>query len=165
MKLQWNLRGVSDDELITQLGALVRDEHRLLADVLAHMAEVDARALYYERSFPSMFQYSIEELGLSEAAARRRITAARLVQRYPSILQRVAHGEIHLSGLCVLAPHLKEHNCRELLDAATHCSRRQIEELIATRFPKPDVPATITPIDSEGAAASHDHAASSSAAL
>jgi hypothetical protein len=52
-------------------------------------------------------------------------------------------GQIHKSGLVVLAPHLTEENHRELLAAAKHRSKRQIEMLVAEWFPRPDVPSRI----------------------
>ena len=139
MHARWKLEHVLDDELMAKLDQLVCVEHRVLADVLAHMAEVDARKLYCEDGFASMFQYSVERLKLSEGAARHRITAARLARRWPVILERVASGDIHLSGLGVLAAHLSEGNHLELLEVATGKSKRQIEEMIRARYPISDV--------------------------
>jgi hypothetical protein len=45
--------------------------------------------------------------------------------------------------LSLLRPHLTEANCTELLDAARHASKRDVERLIATIAPRPDVPAVI----------------------
>jgi hypothetical protein len=122
------------------------------ADVLAHLAEVDARKLYADRAYTSMFQYVVEHLGYSEGAARRRITAARLARRFPLVLERVAVGDIHLSGLCVIGPHLTEANHTELLDAARGKSKRRIEELVAARVPRSDVLPMVVPASSDAPA-------------
>jgi hypothetical protein len=58
-------------------------------------------------------------------------------------LQRIADGRLHLSGLCVLVPHLTADNHAELLEAASTLGKRQIEQLVAERFPKPDVPTSL----------------------
>jgi hypothetical protein len=52
-------------------------------------------------------------------------------------------GRVHLSAIGVLAPHLTEANCDELLARATHKSKREVKELVAEIAPKPDVPAQI----------------------
>ncbi len=152
MHAKWELEQVSDDALLAKLDQLVCVEQRLLADVLAHMAEVDARKLFCDFGFASMFQYSVERLKLSEGAARHRITAARLTRRWPVILERIAAGEIHLSGLGVLTAHLSDGNHVELLAAAAHKTKRQIEELIRARFPLSDVLPILVPVDSDTAA-------------
>jgi len=59
------------------------------------------------------------------------------------LLEMLADGRLHLSGIAKLAPHLKEDNRESLLARAAHMSKRRIEELIAELSPKPDVPAAI----------------------
>jgi DNA-binding TFAR19-related protein (PDSD5 family) len=143
---RWDLRECADDEVIAGLDRLVSNERQRTADVLAHVAEIDARKLYADRAYSSMFQYVVEHLGYSEGAARRRITAARLVRRFPLILERVASGAVHLSGLGVIGPHLTEANHVELLDAVRGMTKREMEELIAARAPRPDVLPMIVPV-------------------
>jgi 5-methylcytosine-specific restriction endonuclease McrA len=145
---RWNLRECGDDELISGLDRLVARERQVTADVLAHLAEVDARKLYAHRAYASLFQYVVENLGYSEGAARRRITAARLARRFPLILERLAIGAIHLSGLTLLGPHLTEANHVEWLDEARGKSKRRLEELVAARLPRPDVLPMIVPVTS-----------------
>jgi hypothetical protein len=156
---RWNLRECGDDELISGLDRLVARERQVAADVLAHLAEVDARKLYADRAYTSLFQYVVEHLGYSEGAARRRITAARLARRFPLILERVAVGAIHLSGLTLLGPHLTEANHVEWLDEARGKTKRLIEELVAARMPRLDVLPMITPVTSVPAPAAEPDSA------
>src|SRR5262249_42733529 len=79
-----------------------------------------------------------DELHLSEDAAFKRIRAARLARRFPSIYCAVAEGRLHLSALVLLKPYLTdatEATAAELLAAVTHRSKSQIERLLAERFP------------------------------
>jgi hypothetical protein len=87
----------------------------------------------------SLFAYCTEALGLCESAAGRRIAAARVCRRFSSAFERVASGELHLSVLCALGAHLTSENAAELFELCSRKSRRQIDELLAARFPKPDV--------------------------
>src|SRR5512143_2925726 len=70
---------LSDPELLHSLHASVAGERASTADVLAHIAEVDARQLYLLAAYPSMYAYCVRELNLSEDAAYKRIQAARRV--------------------------------------------------------------------------------------
>jgi hypothetical protein len=130
---------LSDRELLERLEVLVKRERVGLVELLAHLAEVDARKLYLEQACPSMFVYCTQRLHFSESAAYHRITAARVARRFPIVLGKVRAGELHLSGLTVLAPHLTPENHLELLAAARHKSKRAIEVLVAELRPKPDM--------------------------
>ncbi len=122
---------------------LVADERTRTAELLAHLAEVDERRLYLEHATSSLFAYCVEVLGFSEDMAWRRVQAARLARAYPRIFELVASGELHLTALALLAPHLREDNQRDLLEAARHKTKRQVEELLAERFPRADQPVTL----------------------
>jgi len=134
---------LSNKELIAALPLLVQRESQAIAELVAHLAEVDARRLYRDQAVPSMHQYCVDALHLSEGATYKRITAARTARRFPLILEMLADGMLHLSAVCLLAPHLTEKNHAPLLEAAVHLSKRRIELLLAERFPKPDVPQSI----------------------
>ena len=55
----------------------------------------------------------------------------------------VADGRLHLAAVCLLAPHLAPDNADELLAAAAHRTKAELEQLLAERFPRPDVPAQV----------------------
>ena len=110
-----------------------------LLPFMAHVGEVDARKLYLRSACSSMFAYCTDVLHLSEGATCKRIHAARAARKHPLIFELVAAGKLHLSAVCLLAPHLSADNCDELLEQATGCTKRQVEKLLARRLPKPDV--------------------------
>ena len=134
---------LSDPALLHELAAVVARDRNTTAEMLALIAEVDARKLYLPAAYPSMFAYCVGELRLSEDAAAKRIQVARAARRFPVILAGLAAGRLHLTGVGLLVPFLTEATTGELLEAATHRSKAEIEQLIADRFPRPDVPARI----------------------
>ncbi len=138
------LSSVSDRELRQRLSAAVSSERLASADVIFHLAELDRRKLYLEEACSSLFAYCVERLGYSEDGANKRVRVARLVQRFPQVLDDLASGAIHLTGLFLLSGHLTEDNVERMLGEARGKSKRQIEELIARWFPRPDVATTIT---------------------
>ena len=140
------LTSVSDLELRERLSAAVSTERMAAADVVCHLAELDRRKLYLNDACSSLFAYCVERLGYSEDGANKRVRVARLVQRFPQVLDELASGEVHLTGLFLLSGHLTQDNVEQLLAEARGKSKRQLEELIARWFPRPDVPATVTPM-------------------
>jgi hypothetical protein len=140
---RYSLIHLSDSVLLRDLAALVAQDRATTATLLAHLAEVDARKLYLPAAHPSMYSYCVHELRLSEDAAFKRIQAARAARQFPAIFAALADGRLHLAAVCLLAPHLTPDNADALLAAAAHQSKAGIEQLLAQRFPRPDVPAQV----------------------
>ncbi len=133
---------ISDEELISRLLDLVIQSQQHEAELVAHIGEVDERKLYAAQGSPSMFSYCTKVLHLSEDVAYRRIGVARASRKYPILLEMLANGRLHVTGISILLPHLNEENCESLLKRAIHLSKRKIEELIAEVAPRPDVSTT-----------------------
>jgi 5-methylcytosine-specific restriction endonuclease McrA len=83
---------------------------------------------------------------MSEDAAFRRARAAKIARQFPILFEQIAAGEIHLTGLLMLGPHLTEENHREVLARAKHRSKREIARLVRMLDPLPDVPAVVEPL-------------------
>src|SRR5258706_1100744 len=150
---RYSLTHLSDEALRRELSGSVWRERGATAELLAHIAEFDARRLYLPAAYPSMFAYCIGELHLSEDAAAKRIQAARIARKCPVVFAALAEGRVHLSGVCLLAPHLAPEDAAELIAAATHKSKPQIEQLVAERFPRPDLPSRVEAMFSPAAVA------------
>ncbi|HEU4333742.1 MAG TPA: hypothetical protein VFT32_04550 [Candidatus Eisenbacteria bacterium] len=133
-----SLTHLSDDALLRELARLVAHDRVTTAALIAHMAEVDARRLYAPAGYPSMHAYCVGELHLSEDAASKRIQAARAARRFPILLDALADGRLHLTGVCLLAPHLTPGNSNDLISAAQHRRKSEIEGLLLRR-PMPPV--------------------------
>jgi hypothetical protein len=143
MKLRMSLTHLSDEALVASLASVCADERRLLAGLIQHLVEVEDRRLHLKAACSSMFDFCVRRLGMSEGGAFRRINAARLVRRFPGLLGAVERGELHLSSLVLLRDHLTEANVEELVAATRGKSKREVEELLAQRAQRPDVPSTL----------------------
>ena len=128
-----------DAELLGQLRSLVRVQNQLLAEVLPLAGEVEHRRLYLNAACSSMFGYCTQRLGMSEQAAYQHTQAARAACRFPVILELVGKGDLHLAGVCSLGPYLTAENHEELLFASVRRGRKDIEQMLAARFPREDV--------------------------
>ena len=137
---------LSDAELLTATRRHVGRSNQLLASLLAHLAEVEARGIHRTRACSSLYTYCVYELRFSEDEAFRRVSAARLVRRFPVLLDAIAAGELHLTGLLMLGPHLTNENLVEVLARAKHRTKKEIGRLVRKLDPLPDVPARIDPL-------------------
>jgi hypothetical protein len=134
------VRLVADDELLSRLERLVKADRALSLKLLVHLGEVEARKLYLERGYSSMYDYCSKALGMSEAETYLRLLAAKTGKRFPLVLERLAEGGLHLTAIKLLHPHLTAENHVAVLDRARGMSKRQLEVLVAELAPKPDVP-------------------------
>ncbi len=142
---------LADHVVLPGLASVVSQGCENTAETLAYIAVADERKLYLPAAYPSMYQYCLGELHMSEDAAAKRIQAARAARQFPAIFDAVEQGRLHLSGACMLAPHLSRENAAELIEAATHRSKARIETLLAERFPSPDAPTLVMAIEPAGA--------------
>jgi len=133
------LKRLSSEQLLTRLFELVQCSRKLEADLLEHLAEVDARRLYLREGCSSMFAYCVQVLRFAEAVAYKRIAAARAARRYPELLTALRSGDLHLTAVSLLAPQLTAKNVSELLGTARHRTADEIRRMLADRQPKLDV--------------------------
>jgi hypothetical protein len=138
-----SLVDLPDRDLLVELKRLVKQERHATASLIASLAEVDARRLFLGEGCSSLFVYCTRLLHLSESAAYARIAAARAGRRFPIILELLAGGEVSLTTVCLLAPHLTDDNYRRVLDTARRKGKREVEQLVAALHPQPDVVSTI----------------------
>ncbi len=152
---------LSDAQLLESLKSLCGQSRAVLARMLAHLVEVEKRRLHLEVACPSLLQFCVRRLGMSEDEACRRIHAARLAARFPDLLVRIERGDLTLSTIALLHRGLTEATYQELVEAAAGKTKAEVQALLAKRSSAPDVPAAITtiptqrpmPLGSEGASA------------
>lgn len=147
------LAHLSDAALTSEVRLLARTEHDTTVALVMHLAEFGARQLYLAAGFSSLFVYCREVLALSEGEAYNRTVAARAVGRFPVALDRLAEGSVNLTTIRLLEKHLTAENHLELLDASTGQSKRDVEQLIAARFPQPAVPFSVRKVPKPAAPA------------
>ena len=128
---------LSDDELVERVKNLAACERRASVALIRSLVEFDARRLYLREGCSSLFTYCTHVLHLSEGSAYNRIETARAARRYPRVLKALERGDLTLTAVRLLAPHLTPANHGEVLAAARHRSKQGIQELIASLNPRP----------------------------
>ena len=143
----YSLKHLPDDAVSRGICSAEATTNEATADFLAFIAEHDARKLYLPAAYSSMLSFCVEGLKLSDDVAKKLIHVARAALRCPAVFHTLAGGRVHLAGLRILAPHLTPENVDDLLTAATHKTRTEIEELVAARFPREPIAAEVRPIE------------------
>src|SRR5687768_2257984 len=141
-----SLAHLSDQELLTSTRRLVGKSNQVFAALLLHLAEVEARGIHRARLCASLYTYCVYELRFSEDAAARRSSAARLVKQFPALLDAIANGELHLTGLLMIGPHLTLENHVEVLGRAKFRTKKELAKLVRELNPLPGVPDLIEPL-------------------
>jgi len=131
---------LSDGAALSGLDRLLRAEYPHEAEVLSYVAIVDARQLYRAEGYPSTAEFLMGRWHLCRSSAFRRQRAARAARRFPVLFEAVAEGRLNLTAVDLLAGYFTADKVEELIAAATHKRREDVEQLIADRFPQADVP-------------------------
>src|SRR5688572_8808083 len=137
------LESIGDEGVLEGVRVLAARSNEITAELLAYLGEVEARGLHLGQACSSLFAFCVERLHMSESAAGKRITAARVARRFPVVLEMIARGDIHLTAVNMLAAHLTEENHTLLLARARHRSKREVERLVAEIAPRPDLPSRV----------------------
>jgi len=132
------LTHLADDRLVHETKMLVARDRATTAQLIAHLAEIDRRKLYLPAGFPSMFEYCVGELGMSEDQACNRIEVARKAREFPVLFEAIEDGRLTQTSIRLLAPHLKLENVVGLVAEASHLRKGALQILIAHRFPQPE---------------------------
>ena len=140
--LNHSLFQLSDAQLTAAVHRLAREERSATLALVVHLSVFDQRRLYLGAAFPSLFTYCRAVLKLSEHEAYHRILAARTGRAFPLVFELLGSARINLTTVRLVAKHLTLENHAELLGAASGKSKRQVKELVASRFPQADVPAS-----------------------
>jgi hypothetical protein len=128
---------LSDDELVGLVSDLAARERRASVALIRALVVFDARRLYLREGASSLFSYCTQVLHFSESSAYNRIETARAARRFPRVLEALERGDLTLTAVRLLAPHLTPANHGTVLAAARHRGKQSILELIASLNPRP----------------------------
>ena len=144
---------LSDEALLSRLHTYCGVARRVDVRLIVLLIEVDERRLHLTTACSSLFDFCRRRLGMSEGAAFRRINAARLAARFPGLLAHLQRGATHLSTLVLLRDFLTAENVDELVAATSGKTKREIQEVLVARAPRPDVPSLLRKLPAATAAA------------
>jgi 5-methylcytosine-specific restriction endonuclease McrA len=123
-----------------QLSTLLRLEQGAMADFLVALADFDRRALWRALGHSCLFYYLQRELRLSDGAAHFRKVAARLIQRFPEVVEPLREGKLCITSIVELARVMTPENRAETLPQFFHVSKRQAKAVAAAILPAAVIP-------------------------
>jgi 5-methylcytosine-specific restriction endonuclease McrA len=113
-----------------------RAERNGQVDFLIDLELFDRREDFLRAGFGSLWDYCRRSLHLREGATHRRITAMRLLRRFPGLEAPLRDGRLCLTTVSVLREVLTEENVEELVAKAAFLSKAETEHLVATLRPR-----------------------------
>ena len=93
---------MTNAELELELKKASTDERVLTKKIVELIAEALRRKLWAGRGYSSAHRWLVGEFGYSDSSAGRRLDAARLLADVPDVAEKLATGELTLSGLSQL---------------------------------------------------------------
>ena len=127
-------------ELSSRLADLLHREHCALADFLVALSEFDRARGWVELGYASLFDYLHRALGLSKGAAFYRMTAARLVEEHPAVVEPLRDGRLCLTSVVALSKALTVGKVEDVLPRFFGLSTREAKAVTAELVPETRVP-------------------------
>ena len=128
-----------DPVIATEARQHSRQESGATAGLLACLAVFDERRAFSDLGYPSMLEYCQRDLALSEDVAKKYLRAARIARERPVLFDMLADRRLSVSAVLTLGPWLESGTHDDLIAAAVGKSREEIEWLIASRCPQPEM--------------------------
>jgi hypothetical protein len=122
------------------LSTLLRHEQGAMADFLVALADFDRRGLWRSLGHSCLFYFLQRELRLSDGAAHFRKVAARLIQRFPEVVEPLREGKLCITSIVELARVMTPENREETLPRFFHMSKRQAKAVAAAILPAAVIP-------------------------
>lgn len=142
-----DLTKISNHELTGRLERLARTERKITHLILWHINEMEARRLFAEMGYGSMYEYLTKHLAYSENSAYRRLQASRLLKAFPEISDKLENGSLNLTQLTQVQKCLKyeakEGNAiskelaENILEKLENKSNFETQEILAVEFNQP----------------------------
>jgi hypothetical protein len=122
------------------LRSLLGAERQAAAEFLLALADFDARRGWEPLGHASLFAFLVAELHLSRSGAFWRQSAARLLQRFPEVIEPLRDGRLCVSTAAEVAKVLNRENLVEVLPRYYGLSAREAAEVTAALQPRPEPP-------------------------
>lgn len=122
---------------------------RVEVELIDVIQEVEERRVFITQGRSSLFNYVVEDLGLSESRGYSLITVARKAREVPLLKEKIGLGAITLSSARKIASVLTSENQAEWLEKAETLSARQLEKEIVRVSPRAATPERVTYVTPE----------------
>jgi predicted RNA-binding protein with PIN domain len=106
------------------------------AELLNILSEIDSCKAYLELGFSSLFQYSVQALGLSEAQAYAFMAVARKSREIPKLKQAIEARELSVSKAAKIVSVVKADTADAWIEKAVQLPRVELEKAVAEISPK-----------------------------
>ncbi|HSC88980.1 MAG TPA: HNH endonuclease signature motif containing protein [Polyangiaceae bacterium] len=126
---------LTDVELVDGLRELETRQRVTIAAIVEHLLEMDRRRLHLRLGYSSLYEYCQVALELSEDEAYRRVTATRMVAEFPNALGLLSTGQLTLTTLTMLKPHVTTDNAPDMFEMAAGLTKRELEKQLAILRP------------------------------
>jgi 5-methylcytosine-specific restriction endonuclease McrA len=122
-----NLKNISNAELLLNTKKISLAERKITIEVLHHFKEIEIRSLHLSLSYSSLYEYAIKELGYSEDAAYRRITAMRLLKSLPEIEDKIKEGSLSLTNASKIHKFMRQRDQQSRFGNTVHNSSLKLD--------------------------------------
>jgi hypothetical protein len=105
---------------------------------------IDCSRAYQELGYPSLFQYAVSGLKLSEGSAYNFITVARKAAQIPELQREITEGSLSVSKARKIVPVLTPENQFDWIARAKSLPQRVLEREVARVAPRTATPEKVT---------------------
>jgi hypothetical protein len=131
----------SNLELVSETRSLVKEERRIILQVLKNLREIEERRFHLELGYSSLEEMCIKEFSYSNGAAYRRCQSMRLMREVPHMEKKIKEGVLNLTTLSLAFTHFHQVDTplsekKEILRSLECKSTRETIQILDSLNPK-----------------------------
>jgi hypothetical protein len=134
-----SIENMSNHEITQAIDRVFRNERHLQADFILLLNQIAARNLHIHLGYSSLMVYCVENFGLTEYSAYKRMQIARVASTYPALIEAIRAKQMSLAVASMIAPKLKIGTAMDQIRECLGKSKDQVKKIIAGWEPRPDV--------------------------
>ena len=128
---------------------LARKHRKVETDLISALIEIDGEKLYLQLGYPSLFQYVVNALKMTESIAYAFILVARKSREFPALAAALEGERLSVAKASRIASAVDSENARSLIDFAASHSARETEREAAKFKPRSRKRDAVREIDGE----------------
>ncbi len=123
------------EPLIDEAESEIQSNRESTARIVQKLVDIEAQRVYLQLGFSSLYELATERFRYTPSAAMRIIKAVRVSAAAPSVVSKLASGELNFETIGVLFPFVKEPVLQELVTRCSGRSKEDAEKIVAPLRP------------------------------
>lgn len=147
----YEIKSLSDAQLIERAECLVRRERELVECLILHLQEIQDRKLFIAMGYSSLFECLVKHFKYSESIAYSRLSVLKIIKSMPEVTEALQSGDLNITHITLAQSYFRQQeketrvqipveDKRALLSSLMKTSTKEAKQILAEINPVGELP-------------------------